>query len=55
MAYDPKCFELAEHFLPSSKEAEWTKSELAQHIQDAVEGWVAALANYPPNRSAAHD
>jgi len=37
--FDPKCFELADYFLPSQA-TERLKSELAQHIQDAVEDWL---------------
>jgi hypothetical protein len=36
MSYDPKCYELAEHFLPSMAR-EPVKVALAQVIQDAVE------------------
>jgi hypothetical protein len=38
MSYDPKCYELAEHFLPSQA-SQRLKSELAQAIQDAVEDY----------------
>lgn len=34
-SYDPKCFELAEHFLPNGTEDQ--KDALAQAIQTAVE------------------
>lgn len=34
--FDPKCLELAEHFLPSQA-TQSVKNELAQAIQDAVE------------------
>ena len=47
MSYDPKSYELAEYFLPSSA-SKWLKSELAQAIQTRVEDWLeyecAALA-----------
>jgi hypothetical protein len=33
--YDPKCFELAEHFLPNGTEDQ--KDALAQAIQTAIE------------------
>jgi hypothetical protein len=36
VSYDPKCLELAEHFLPSMARDQ-VKAELAQAIQDAVE------------------
>lgn len=39
MSYDPKCFELAEHFLPTAA-SDRLKSEMAQAIQDAVEGYI---------------
>jgi hypothetical protein len=39
MAYDPKCQELAEYFLPSMA-SERLRSELAQHIQDEIEVWM---------------
>ena len=34
-SYDPKCFDLAEHFLPNGTEDQ--KDELAQVIQCAIE------------------
>lgn len=34
--FDPKCLELAEHFLPAVA-TQQVKNELAQAIQDAVE------------------
>ncbi len=39
MSFDPKCFELAEHFLPD-KIREQTKEELAEHIQNSIEEWL---------------
>jgi hypothetical protein len=45
MAYDTKCGELAEHFLPS--DAPETK-ELAQVIQDAIEDFLG-VAEYEPD------
>lgn len=39
--YDPKCLELAEYFLPTStKLPTRMATELAQHIQDAIEEWI---------------
>ena len=38
-SYDEKCEELARHFLPSTIRDSLIK-ELAQHIQDGVEGWL---------------
>lgn len=40
MAFDPKCYELAEHFLPDDERLSRLKNGLAQHIQDAVEDWL---------------
>lgn len=39
--YDPKCEELAEHFLTNAtvETPSGTKAGLAQYIQDAVEEW----------------
>jgi len=45
MSYDPKCGELAEHFLaddPMGKNKEFVE-ELAQHIQDSIEVWFAEV------------
>lgn len=39
MSYDAKCYELAEHFLPSIA-SDRIKNDLAQAIQDAIEGWI---------------
>jgi hypothetical protein len=36
MSHDPKCYELAEYFLPRNA-PELAKSELAQAIQETVE------------------
>lgn len=42
VSYDSKCYELAEHFLSDTPElaTERAKKELAQHIQDEIEGWL---------------
>jgi hypothetical protein len=40
--FDPKCHELADHFLPESV-GERFRDELAQAIQDAVEMWFQSL------------
>lgn len=40
MAFDPKCYELAEHFLPSALPGHMLLDRFAQHIQDAVEDWL---------------
>ena len=40
--YDVKCEELAGHFLVDSPELLPKKSELASHIQEAVEDWFAS-------------
>ena len=38
MAYDEKCYELAEYFLPKGNETQ--RMGLAQQIQDCVEDWL---------------
>ena len=43
MSYDPKCYDLAEHFLPNSA-PERLKHGLAQAIQDAVEDYCVGEA-----------
>ena len=40
MSYDPACEQLAWHFLPPSVSERLAK-ELAQHIQDEIEDWLA--------------
>jgi hypothetical protein len=40
MAFDSKCYELAEYFLPSGLPNGRLREELAQHIQEAVEDWL---------------
>lgn len=37
--FDPKCFALAEHFMPHASVV--PKAELAQMVQDVVEGFVS--------------
>ena len=44
MAYDPKCFELAEYFLPTGA-TDRLKCLLAQAIQDAVEDCISSERN----------
>lgn len=39
MPYDPKCEELAEHFLPADQPIA-KREELAQWIQDQIELWL---------------
>lgn len=39
--HDPACYELAEHFLSDEAATEHDCTRLAQHIQDAVEDWIA--------------
>lgn len=39
MAYDPKCQEVSEYFLPTGV-SDRLKTELAQHIQDSIEDWL---------------
>lgn len=48
MAYDKKCYELAEHFTPDiTTGVLQDRQKLAQHIQDAIEEWLAGIANDP--------
>lgn len=47
MAFDPKCYELAEYFLPSGLPSGRLLDELAQHIQDAVEDWLNGERDRP--------
>lgn len=42
MSFDPKCYELAELFLPDDAPEE-QKQELAQEIQDTIEEYVGGL------------
>jgi hypothetical protein len=42
MAFDIKCYELAQHFLPDNA-PEQIKSKLAQVIQDDIEDWLSIL------------
>ncbi len=44
MGFDPKCLELAEHFLPEECSSH-LKDELAQHVQSAVEDWLEGEAD----------
>lgn len=39
MSFDPKCYELAEHFLPPGA-TQRLLNELAQHIQTSIEDWL---------------
>jgi len=43
MSYDPRCFDLAEMFLSDNPTINTgnRKQELAQHIQDEIESWIA--------------
>jgi hypothetical protein len=36
--FDPRCFDLAEYFLPTAPAQ--AKAKLAQWIQDAIESWL---------------
>jgi hypothetical protein len=50
--FDPKCFELAEHFLPTGA-PQRLKDGLAQWIQDEVESWLEnGLSEIERNASA---
>lgn len=53
--FDPKCYELAESFLGEDVPAtERLKNELAQHIQDAAEDWLAAERDRLAQSTAQH-
>lgn len=48
MAFDPKCYELAEYFLRDNNAAtDEHKNDLAQVIQDAIEDWPAPREETP--------
>ena len=47
MSFDPKCLELAEHFLPDDFDQPM-KDALAQHIQEAVEDWLDIMHDESP-------
>jgi hypothetical protein len=38
--HDPKCRELAAHFLADEAATEFDCARLAQHIQDEIEDWI---------------
>jgi len=38
--FDPKCLELACHFLGDFPEIAALRNQLAQHIQDEIESWL---------------
>jgi hypothetical protein len=40
MPYDPKCYELAEHFLNESDATDTMKQDLAEWMQHHVELWL---------------
>lgn len=42
MSFDPKCYELARHFVPDGT-SEKVVTRLAQHIQDSIEAEVNAM------------
>ena len=42
MSFDQKCYELAEFFLPDNA-SEKQKQDLAQAIQDAIDGFLGGL------------
>lgn len=51
MSYDTKCHDLAKEFLsdfayPTEEGEEAAAKELAQVIQDAIEGWIAANTSF---------
>ncbi len=50
MAFDQKCYYLAEYFLADNGAAtEEHKCDLAQVIQDAIEDWSPPREEYPDN------
>ena len=53
MAYDSECAKLAEHFLDADA-IDRTRESLAQHIQDAVEGWFHEREMEDHNRRHPH-
>ena len=54
MAYDSECAKLAEHFLDDDA-LDRTRESLAQHIQDAVEGWFHEREMEDHNRRYPHE
>lgn len=42
-SYDSECFELAQYFLRDEPSLREGCSDLAQHIQDAIEDWIEAM------------
>jgi hypothetical protein len=40
MSHDPACFDLATIFLADDPELAGETSELAEHIQEAIEDWI---------------
>lgn len=47
-SYDPRCEELAEHFLNAETHDGEHVRKLAQTIQDAIEDWLTELRQCPP-------
>jgi lauroyl/myristoyl acyltransferase len=47
MGYDPKCEELARHFLPDAPVPSEDIQNLAQTIQDAIEDWLQPYPEEP--------
>ena len=54
MAFDPKCDELAAHFLPEEASVA-DKANLSQYIQDAVEEWLEDNGYGPDQDEDAND
>lgn len=50
-SYDGRCFDLAEYFLTETVCTKEDREDLAQDIQDTVEGWFLAWENknVPPS------
>ena len=55
MAFDPKCYELAEYFLPTDPVLDRLRTELAQSIQDAVETFLHIERDHLADDVAARD
>jgi hypothetical protein len=51
--HDPACYDLATHFLGAAC-SEHLRSDLARHIQDAVEDWIMMNVGAPGGDGAAH-
>lgn len=48
MAYDEKCFDLAQYFSTDPQLSEKQVGELAQHIQTSIEDWMSMNTEVEP-------